>query len=106
MGDGKEYEVGYGRPPRGTRFKKGVSGNPAGRPPRHLSDMVTRIIDAPVSANKGGVPRTFSGFEAGLRKLIARAVKADDPKALLEVLRLFEEYGVLKPAPPPQPREA
>lgn len=26
------YEVGYGRPPAHTRFRKGVSGNPAGRP--------------------------------------------------------------------------
>lgn len=27
-----DYEVGYGRPPKGTRFKKGQSGNPKGRP--------------------------------------------------------------------------
>lgn len=28
----KDYEVGYGKPPVHTRFKKGVSGNPKGRP--------------------------------------------------------------------------
>ncbi len=27
-----DYEVGYGKPPRHTRFKKGRSGNPRGRP--------------------------------------------------------------------------
>ena len=27
-----EYEVGYGKPPRETRFRPGVSGNPRGRP--------------------------------------------------------------------------
>jgi hypothetical protein len=27
-----DYEVGYGRPPRHTRFAKGQSGNPRGRP--------------------------------------------------------------------------
>ncbi len=27
----KDYEVGYGKPPKDTRFKKGRSGNPAGR---------------------------------------------------------------------------
>lgn len=27
-----EYEVGYGKPPKGTRFKPGRSGNPEGRP--------------------------------------------------------------------------
>ena len=26
------YEVGYGKPPQHTRFKKGESGHPAGRP--------------------------------------------------------------------------
>lgn len=28
------YEVGYGKPPAATRFRKGQSGNPAGRPRR------------------------------------------------------------------------
>lgn len=28
----KRYEVGYGKPPVATRFRKGVSGNPRGRP--------------------------------------------------------------------------
>jgi hypothetical protein len=26
------YEVGYGKPPMDTRFRKGASGNPGGRP--------------------------------------------------------------------------
>src|SRR3954452_3332397 len=30
--DRPHYEVGYGKPPAATRFKKGRSGNPAGRP--------------------------------------------------------------------------
>jgi hypothetical protein len=30
------YEVGYGKPPKNTRFKKGVSGNPEGRPKKPL----------------------------------------------------------------------
>jgi len=28
----RDYSVGYGRPPRHTRFEKGRSGNPKGRP--------------------------------------------------------------------------
>ncbi len=27
-----DYEVGYGKPPKNTQFKKGKSGNPKGRP--------------------------------------------------------------------------
>jgi len=30
--DDRDYEVGYGKPPKGTRFKAGQSGNPRGRP--------------------------------------------------------------------------
>jgi hypothetical protein len=28
-----DYEVGYGKPPRETRFKRGQSGNPEAGPP-------------------------------------------------------------------------
>ena len=31
MTRGRDYEVGYGKPPKSTRFRKGQSGNPAGR---------------------------------------------------------------------------
>ncbi|MFT3810529.1 MAG: DUF5681 domain-containing protein [Micropepsaceae bacterium] len=30
-GDKSDYEVGYGKPPRGKPFQKGTSGNPSGR---------------------------------------------------------------------------
>jgi hypothetical protein len=34
MADKKDdYDVGYGKPPQNTRFKKGQSGNPRGRAP-------------------------------------------------------------------------
>ena len=30
--DDEDYEVGYGKPPKDSRFKLGQSGNPNGRP--------------------------------------------------------------------------
>ena len=38
--------VGYGRPPVATRFQKGQSGNPRGRPPKSLSQraIVERVL--------------------------------------------------------------
>ena len=36
--DDKPYEVGYGKPPRHTRFVKGRSGNPRGRPRKAASN--------------------------------------------------------------------
>ena len=33
---GDDDEVGYGKPPKSGRFKKGISGNPSGRPKKPL----------------------------------------------------------------------
>ena len=41
-----QYEVGYGKPPVSTRFVKGQSGNPHGRP-RKPEPRRTRLSDAP-----------------------------------------------------------
>ncbi len=56
------YEVGYKKPPHSTRFKKGVSGNPGGRPSakRNLSKKLSvkatflDVLAKPVKVNIGG----------------------------------------------------
>ena len=45
----RDYEVGYGKPPRQTRFSKGQSGNPRGRAPG-AKDLKTLLIDTPTSS--------------------------------------------------------
>ena len=41
-----DYEVGYGRPPKSTRFEKGKSGNPRGRP-KKAKPRPLKLSDAP-----------------------------------------------------------
>ena len=38
--------VGYGRPPVATRFRKGQSGNPAGRPPGSRKRWLSPLLKA------------------------------------------------------------
>ena len=43
-----DYEVGYGKPPRHTWFKKGQSGNPRGRPcgSKNLKTLLSEALRA------------------------------------------------------------
>ena len=79
-----EYQVGYCKPPKATRFKLGHSGNPKGRPPRlpsPLGDIVKEVLDAPTQVRENGQLRTATRREVGLMSLVARAVKGDVPAA-------------------------
>lgn len=95
------YEIGYGKPPTYTRFEKGRSGNPDGRPQeQRLRDVVVgSVLDEPISVKKGNTKQRMPAFEVALRKLVDRALKQKDLRAIREFLETCEEYGVVKPAP-------
>lgn len=40
----EDYEVGYGKPPKRSQFKKGQSGNPEGRP-KETKNLKTDLAD-------------------------------------------------------------
>jgi hypothetical protein len=74
-----DYEVGYGKPPEATRFKKGASGNPKGRPKgtRNLSTDIREVLGAKVSVMENGKPRRVSTQLATLMRLREKALKGD-----------------------------
>jgi hypothetical protein len=77
------YEVGYGKPPKSTQFKKGRSGNPKGRPKTKLSAEQTfkEIFAKKVMATVDGKKRSINGMEAIFMQLRAKA-SAGDLKAV------------------------
>jgi Family of unknown function (DUF5681) len=91
---GDDYEVGYGKPPLHTRFKKGQSGNPRGRPPgaKNLSTLLTEALNEPVVIAENGGRKRISKREAMIKQLVNKSAKGDwrAVKILLEIWQEIE----------------
>jgi hypothetical protein len=76
---GKDYEVGYGRPPKAGQFKKGQSGNRSGKRPgtRHLGTLFDKELDQTISVTEGGKIIRISKRELVVKAVVNTAVKGD-----------------------------
>jgi hypothetical protein len=79
MSSDDEYKVGFGKPPTATRFKKGQSGNPAGRPKGATSNRkrIRRMLEAPMPVKIGDQVKTMSTFDLSLQRVSEGVRKAD-----------------------------
>jgi len=99
--DTTEYDVGYRKPPRNTRFKKGQSGNPKGRPrgsrnrrksdpvgllDERLKDIVLEEAYRTIKVNDGPRQIDVPMAQAVVRSLAHSAVKGN-----ARAQRLFTE---------------
>ncbi len=82
-----DTQVGYGKPPKITRFKPGQSGNPAGRPksPRSLARDLLEVMYETVTIGEGETRETLSKQRSILRSLAARAMEGDTKAAALVI---------------------
>jgi hypothetical protein len=74
-----DYEVGYGKPPKHTRFRKGQSGNPRGRGKntRNLKTELRSVLDETLSLSMAGREVRLSARKAMLLALRNKALKGD-----------------------------
>jgi hypothetical protein len=112
MSDSKKrkYTVGYGKPPEHTRFPKGTSGNPLGRPKKQRVEMGMTDVECvfnevfEVDTPDGG-KRKVTGFEAMLLGLIKKGLAGSTAaiKKIFEIKRALMRAVI---ASEPEPIEA
>jgi hypothetical protein len=97
-----DHEVGYRKPPRHTRFTKGQSGNPRGRPPgaKNLKTLLSDALNEFVIVSENGGRRKITKREAIVTQLVNRSASADFRaiKILLDMVRDIESQT--EPASP------
>lgn len=80
-----DYEVGYGRPPAHTRFRKGQSGNPKGRPrgTKNLKTDLMEELGERILVREGERAQRVSKQRAVVKTLMNRTLKGDPRAASL-----------------------
>jgi hypothetical protein len=91
--DAEDDGVGYRKPPRTTRFAKGRSGNPAGRPRGCYREApYEAVLGQMVTIRENGIERHVTAAEAFLLKLAKRGMEGDGAAARAS-LAVIEQAG-------------
>lgn len=98
-GEGGDYQVGFGKPPKHAQFRPGQSGNPKGAPKKQKREPVdvAAVLSEPISVNKARGPKKIPAYDAIVRGLVKRAVVDRKLNAILRFIKLCESCGLLKP---------
>src|SRR3954464_3240426 len=78
----QQDDVGYGRPPKAARFKKGQSGNPKGRPRNRRRDIpYDTLLGQMVTVREDGKERRVTAAEAFILQLTKKGLEGDNASA-------------------------
>ena len=89
----RQYAANYRKPPLHTRFKKGQSGNPRGRPAKNLPALLAAALNEKVTATENGERRQITKREAVIAQLVNKSAAAElrATKMLIDMLRDIEK---------------
>jgi hypothetical protein len=111
-GDSGDYDVGYGKPPRGTQFKPGVSGNPQGRRRKSKEaelpfDLFQRIFNQKTRIRVDGKVRELPLREVAVQQLAAKAATGDASsiKEMIKIETMIEKLERERRGPEQAPFE-
>src|SRR5258708_2202511 len=92
--DFDDDSVGYGRPPKTTRFQKG-SGNPTGRPKKmpSFASELARELQQPRAYSENGKTWQGTNLRAFVKSLVAAAIDCDG-RAVAALLSAIRQYGI------------
>jgi hypothetical protein len=98
--ESRDSDVGYGRPPVSSRFKKGQSGNPRGRPKGRKRDIpYDAVLGQAVTIREDGIERRMTAAEAFLLSLAKQGLEGDTAAARQTLASIEEARArrILKP---------
>jgi hypothetical protein len=74
-----DYEVGYGKPPKATQFKKGQSGNKKGRPKksRNFTTLLTEELDEVMTIREGNIKKRITARQLMAKTVVRAAINGD-----------------------------
>jgi hypothetical protein len=97
----RDYAVGYGKPPVETRFQKGQSGNPEGRP-RGTKKLVTLLAE--VLSQRSGLPNPDGSWMTKAEAIFfSLATQASTPdlkakKLLFDLMIKLQQTNICHPS--------
>lgn len=88
----KNYDIGYGKPPKHSQFPKGKSGHPSGRPKAPVGISIKEILDGDQHGKNGEV---ISRRDAYVIAIINGALRGNQ-KAFSKFMKLMNRAGLMR----------